>query len=209
MLRHFRQSLFTLCLVALASQMTLAQSADYFLERLAIQARLMQAKAPLPMTGDPLGALPSEEVRTTSQSQDPVAIFAQDLEELLQDVSAWKSLSSSSQRQSYEEIKTGLQEHAIELQNSAAHLDLNTEQDVHYKLLLLEVEVAAENIGARDQRADVKLAEARRRRDRARFDYGFGPAWNAWGGPWGGWGAWGAGPYFGQPFGAGFGPRCW
>jgi hypothetical protein len=207
MQKRFRELAFTAFFLTLAVQASFAQSSDYLLERVAIHARLVQAKIPV------------EDPATTG------GLFSTDLQALLEDLELWTEKLPAKDRGTYQAVKEKLEKHSTLLRISSRPIQLTPEQATVLELLFLELEQAAEHVDTEyEQQVGVNAKERSTQQQRRpiRLSVGVGPGWNAWGGgPWGGglWGggwngaAWGGGgpwgPFFGQPYSPAFGPRCW
>lgn len=201
--------IFLAVFLALAG-VAVAQSADYYLERVAIHARLVQSKLSRPES------ITVESGQTDSlRLPDSIVrgeVFRDDLARLLSDVEDWKSRLPSRDEATYEEVRTGLQKHIRLLKISAPSAGLDINQNTSLSLLLLEIEQASKNMDVEVARFDPKLEQPR---NDTYFGRALSPGLglNGWGG-WNGWGPWGAGcdpwgPYFGRPLNPGFGPYCW
>jgi hypothetical protein len=199
----------TLVVFLILPQVSLAQSADYTLERVAIHARLVLSKL-----AEPESVKLDQGAQANSlQLPDSLVrggVFRDDLARLLRDVEDWKSHLPDSDEAAYNEVRLGLQKHVRLLKISAPSARLDINQNTSFSLLLLEMEQAANTVDAElvsDQRIERQSNTAEVRRRSTAYNL------NSWGG-WNGWGPWGAGcdpwgPYFGRPLNPGYGPYCW
>lgn len=211
-------------LIHLCCHGALAQSADYFLERVAIHARAFESSIEeneqVPVAQEHLGEFGGESEtgkESPAVSVEPelswsLRLVQEDLSALQADLEDWKSKVPSPDKNVYAGLRTGLERHSRRLKVSTSPLTLSTRQLTTQKLLLLELDEAARGIDNEwrlaNQRQELQRSERRRR---SNISIGFG-GWNNWG-PWGQ-GAWGVDPFF-HPglhpgfFRRGFRSRCW
>ncbi len=173
----------------LLMQSASAESIQYYLERVAIHARLVQSKL-------------SEDPATAERS----GLLRSDLQRLVNDVEQWKK--SPSGRNVADEVRGGLDGYRRVLMVSASTADLDANQNAALSLLYLELEQASSAIAGgleKDTLGNLRLQPARSSSFGLWGPYG---QWGGFAGPWGpGCDPWG--PYFGRPINTGSCPYYW
>lgn len=166
-----------------------ADSIQYYLERVAIHARLVQSKL--------------------SEGTEPVersGLLRSDLQRLVGDVEQWQT--SSRGRKVADEVRGGLDGYRRVLMVSAFTAGLDANQNAALSLLLLELEQASSALAGgleKDTLGNLRLQPARS--SNIGLWGGYGP-WGGFAGPWGpGYDPWG--PYFGRPINPGSCPYFW
>lgn len=183
-----RRIFLTLVFSLLTVQGGLAQTADYYLQRIAIHTRLMESKL--------------EATKLESQ-------FQGDLQRLAADLEKWKN--TFLEEDDIKEVRELLDDHGHMLRASALTASLDTEQTTSLELLLLEIENGSQSLtpdrfSQRPIRIPYDLPSSER--DNPIYLN----QWGGWGGNFGGWGGLCApsvdplGPYFGRPLHPNFGP---
>lgn len=166
-----------------------AESIQYYLERVAIHARLVQS-----------------ELSESPESINVSGLLRSDLQRLVDDIEQWKSAPGD--RDLSNEVRGGLDGYRQVLMVSASTAGLDTKQTSALNQLYSELEQASVAIAGgleRETRGNLGLQPAR--------SSNIGP-WGAYG-PWGGFaGPWGPGcdpwgPYFGRPLNPGSCPYYW
>ena len=163
-----------------------AESIQYYLERVAIHARLVQSKI--------------------SEGPGSTGLLVSDLQRLVDDVEQWKT--SLAGRNIADEVRGGLDGYRRVLMVSASTAGLDANQNAALSSLYLELEQASSAIAGgleKDTLGNLRLQPAR--------SSGIGPwgpygQWGGFAGPWGpGCDPWG--PYFGRPINTGSCPYYW
>ena len=165
-----------------------AESVQYYLERVAIHARLLQTK----LSDEPVGA-------------EKISAFQSNLSNLLDDVDQWKTSAGGA---TADEVRGGLDGYRQVLLTSKPSAGLNINQSAALSLLLLEMEQASDAIAGgvqKDSLGNLRIQPARS--SNSGFWGAYGP-WGGFAGPWGpGCDPWG--PYFGRPLNPGSCPYYW
>ena len=179
----------TLAAIFVLMQSASAESIQYYLERVAIHARLVQSK---------LAEVP--------ESADRAGLLRSDLQRLIDDVDQWKSAPGS--RNVGDEDRGGLDGYRRVLMVSASTAGLDANQNAALSLLLLELEQASSAIAGgleKDTLGNLRLQPARSSSIGLWGPYG---TWGGFAGPWGpGCDPWG--PYFGRPINPSACPYYW
>lgn len=171
-----------------SAQSASAESMQYYLERVAIHARLLQSK-----------------LSTEPAANGERAALQSSLASLLKDLNQWEAPGA---KVSADEVRGGIDGYRQVLMTAAPAAQLDVNQSAALSLLTLEMEQASSSIAGgipKDSLGKLGLQTPPSR----------SPAY--WGGygPWGGYaGPWGTscdplGPYFGRPLSTGYCPYYW
>lgn len=195
-----------------------AQSPNYHLERLSIQARaFLETLPPLPAANEASLPLDQQLDQSTSNSTWSRQMVQDDVTKILT-TSQELSTQLRGEQISTDDLlaaKATVESLARRLRVSSAALTLSSQSKTQLDFLMLELEEASL---AMDARREQMLAQEKSRRSRVSYDvglgYGYGFGYGAWGVPYG-WGTYypygcgyGPGPYYsGFPRVYGFGPR--
>ena len=202
----------TLACIALfiLTQSALAETADYHLKRLEIQARAFLAQLQAPAATEGTLTLDTQSTNIEEQLQTTVAeptwaenMVREDIQSLLAASESLREQIKDRDSEEYLKAKIELESLARRLRISTSPLILDPQQTASLELMMLELEESAAVMNhEREQLLSQK--ENNRRRGRVNMGVGLGYGYGPWGG-WGPWGSpWGVGafnPYFG---GAGF-----
>ena len=211
--------------LVLLGQNALAESSDYHLKRLEIQARAFMALMGSDTdVADPTGQAPpapelvpaqspeesDSETRVNQQLQEAVAsptwaenMVREDIMSLLSTSQTLRNQLQNSDSEEYLRAKVELESLARRLRISTAPLTLAPQQKAALDLMMLELDEATTALTNTREAIIARNEDSRRRRSRATFGVGYG--WGGFGSPWGGWaGPWGYygaySPYFGGGF---------
>lgn len=194
-------------------QPALAESADYHLKKLEIQARTflalfgqdMDQSNPVTDTTDETNEQSDSELTVNKQLDQAVAaptwaenMVREDVLSLLSTSETLRGQLGSTDSDEYLRAKIKLESLARRLRISTAPLELEPQHQAALDLMMLELDEATSVMTNKREAIIARREDSRRRRSRATFGVGYG-----WGSPWGGWGPWGYGAY--SPFfGGGF-----
>lgn len=164
-----------------------AESVHYYLERVAIHARLLQTKL-------------SEEPATAGKG----TALQSHLTTLLQDLEKWEAPGAST---SADVVRGGLDGYRQVLRTAAPEAGLDANQSASLSLLVLEMEQASDAIAGDLPKDSVGSLGLQPVESNGRV------YWGGYG-PWNGLGPWGPscdpwGPYFGRPLNTGACPYYW
>ena len=190
------------------TQSALAETADYHLKRLEIQARAFLAQLEAPST--PQSSLTDTQSNIDEQLQSTVEeptwaenMVRDDIQSLLAASESLREQIKSRDSDEYLRAKTELESLARRLRISTSPLILDPQQTASLELMMLELEESAAVMNHEREQL-LSQRESNRRRSGVNLGVGMGFGYGPWGG-WGPWGSpWGVGafnPYFG---GAGF-----
>ena len=227
--RHMGKNKFLSVVLAvmLLGQSALAESSDYHLKRLEIQARAflalmgsdMDVANPVEQTPPAPELVPANgtenevgdnETRVNQQLSEAVAaptwaenMVREDIMSLLSTSETLRNQLQNSDSEEYLRAKVELESLARRLRISTAPLALEPQQKAALDLMMLELDEATTAMTNTREALIARKENSRRQRSRASFGVGYG--WGGFGSPWGGWaspwGYYGAySPYFGGGF---------
>lgn len=219
--------------ILLITQVGLAESTDYHLKRLEIQAKAFLAvlgaepmSEPSPTPAQAVEAIEDstlmtplpdgQQSRNLNQQLEEVAeppswarnMVVDDLRSLIAASESLRGQLQNGDSEEYLRAKVELESMARRLRISTSPLDLDPQDNANLQLLMLELEEATASISEVRQQK-IAQNDSRRRRNRTRINVGVG--FGGWGG-WGPWNRWGWSPYgyrgFYRPYRRVYRRRC-